>query len=122
MAESIVASISARLDGDTLTDFTIATGTLTIAMTGADFFHGSQNIGTSAENLAKGDIGTPGYILVHNLDATNYVEIGHDETGTFVADVKLKKGEWAFFRCAQATPQARANTGACNIEYVLFED
>ena len=92
----------------------------TIDVTGGDFNYQTQSIATSAEAIALGDIGTPGYMIVHNTDPTNYVEIGYDDTG-FKPTVKLLAGEWALFRHTQATPQAKANSGACVIEYLLIE-
>lgn len=91
-----------------------------VTMTGTDFVHNTQNIATSAEALAKGDITTPGYCMFHNLDGTNYVEIGYDDTG-FKPTVRLNAGEWAMFRCTQAAPQAQANTAAVNLEYIILE-
>lgn len=81
---------------------------------------GTQEVGTSAENLEKGDITTSGYLLIHNLDGTNFVEVGYDDSG-FKNVVKLLAGEWALFRSAQATLQVKADTAACDIEYYLFE-
>ena len=96
-------------------------GQIQVTVTGNYFVNQVQLIGTSAEDLYKGDITTPGYILAQNIGPTNYIEIGHDETGTFVADVKLLVNEWALFRCAQAAPQARANTANCSLEYSMIE-
>lgn len=79
-----------------------------------------QAIGTSAENLAVGDVATPGYGYYKNLDATNYVEIGKD-SGGFVAFVKLKPGEDCWFPIAASiTIQAKADTASCNLYYKIF--
>ena len=81
----------------------------------------TQEIGTSAENLGKGEITTPGWFMAHNLDATNFVEIGYDDTG-FKNVVKILAGEWAGpFRLAQAAPQAKADTAAVDLEYIMLE-
>jgi hypothetical protein len=82
---------------------------------------GTQAVGfAAAENLGKGDITTCGYLLIHNLDGTNFVQVGYDDGG-FKPLVKLLAGEWSLFRLAQSSPQVKADTGACNIEYWLFE-
>lgn len=96
-------------------------GVVNVDVTGGDYVYRKQNIGTSAENLAQGEIGTPGYMIAHNLDGANYVEIGYDDSG-FKPTVRLNAGEWALFRHTQATPQAKADTSACDIEYLLVED
>jgi hypothetical protein len=80
----------------------------------------TQTIGTSAEALDIGDITTPGYIIIKNLDATNYVTIRMGSTGADV--VKLKAGEFALFRLASTNPFALANTGACQVLFALIED
>lgn len=98
-----------------------APGSVDVTITGDHAIHKTQEIGTSAENLDKGEITTPGYGLFHNLDGTNFVEIGYDDTG-FKPTVKIESGEWALFRLAQATPQAKADTAACDLEFILIED
>ena len=90
-----------------------------ITVTGDAFNHDVQSIGTSEEVLAQGaDLGTPGYVLVINLDATNYVEIG---STTGVYDIKLLAGEPALYRHNSATIYAKANTAACLVEYIIIE-
>lgn len=79
-----------------------------------------QEIGTSEEALDIGDVGTAGYLLLKNLDDTNYVTIrpGAGETDL----VKLKAGEVAMFRLALDGPYAIADTAACDVELTLIED
>ena len=90
-----------------------------ITVTGDAFTHGVQEVGTSEEELAQGaEVGTPGYVLVINLDSTNYVEIG---STTGVYDIKLLAGEAALYRHNSATIYARANTAACKVEYIVIE-
>ena len=91
-----------------------------VTVTGDAFTHGVQAIGTSEEAVAQGaDLATPGYMLIINLDDTNYVEIG---STTGVYDIKLKAGEFALYRHNSATVYAKANTDTCNVEYCLIED
>jgi hypothetical protein len=91
-----------------------------VDITGDAFTHEVQGIGTSEEELAQGaDLGTPGYVFIKNLDATNYVEVG---STTGVYDIKLKAGEIAVYRHNSATLYAKANTAACNVEYWVIED
>jgi hypothetical protein len=91
-----------------------------VTITGDAYNSAVQSIGTSEEEVAQGaEVGTPGFVFVHNMDATNYIEIG---STTGVYDIKLKAGEWAIYRHNSATIYAKANTGACLLEYIIFED
>ena len=90
-----------------------------ITVTGDAFEDAVQEVGTTEEALAQGaDVGTPGYLFVKNLDATNYVEIG---STTGVYDIKLLAGEFAIYRHNSATIYAKANTAACLVHYCLIE-
>lgn len=92
---------------------------ISVDVTGDAFTHEVQSVGTTEEALAQGaDLGTPGYILIKNLDATNYVEVG---STTGVYDIKLLAGEIALYRHNSATIYAKANTAACLVEYALIE-
>jgi len=94
--------------------------TKSITITGDTYTSGVQSVGTSEEELPQGaDLGTPGFVVVQNLDATNYVEIGHT---TGVYGVKCKAGEPAVFRLDGTTLYAKANTAACLVKYTIFED
>lgn len=79
-----------------------------------------QTIGTSEEALDIGDIGTCGFIIGKNLDATNYIEIrpGSGETDL----VKVGPGEPFMFRLAMSGPYAIADTASCDIEFLIVED
>ena len=95
------------------------TENITVDVTGDAFTHEVQSVGTTEEELAQGaDLGTPGYILIINHDTTNYVEVG---STTGVYDIKLIAGDVALYRHNSATVYAKANTGACLVEYVLCE-
>jgi spore coat protein U-like protein len=80
---------------------------------------GTQSVGTSYEALDFGDMGTtPGYVMLQNLDPTNYVEISSDGGATYC--IRLKAGSSSvaggiavFFNNSLTTWGARANTAAC---------
>jgi hypothetical protein len=80
-----------------------------------------QIVGTSAEALDLGDVTTPGMIIVHNCDETNFVQFGHDDTGFVAGDVKLPAGHWNMFHMNQAAPYVKADTADVEIEYLLLE-
>jgi hypothetical protein len=90
-------------------------------MSGADFVHKTQLIGTSEEAIQLGsDIGTNGWFMAVNRDPTNFIKI---RAATGVADTcKLLPGEPCLFRLAGAAPYAIADTGACQLEYLLIEE
>lgn len=90
-----------------------------IDVTGDKHIDMVQEIGTSEEALSLGEAGAGGYMLLENLDTTNYIEI---RANTGVADlVKLKAGEVAMFRtAADAVPYAIANTAACDLRIIII--
>ena len=70
---SIVVSMSFEKGGA----ITQRSESIEVTVTGNAFSHEVQVVGTTEEQLAQGaDLGTPGYIFIKNLDATNYVEVG----------------------------------------------
>jgi len=93
-----------------------------IDVSGTDYIHKTQTIGTTAEALDIGDITTCGIMVVKNLDASNYVEISRATFTSGQGTVKLKAGEKYPFRLGSNTPYALANTSPVEIEYMIFED
>lgn len=93
---------------------------LGISISGDSFVHGTQAIGTTEEQLAQiADLGDPGYVLLKNLDDTNYIEIG---ATTGVYSIRLRSGEIALYRHNSATIYVKANTAECLLEYIIIED
>lgn len=122
MADEITITNSASLSNGTYKDQLTFGGTFRIDQSSAGSAGGIRAIGTSAENLTMTDISTPGILYVKNLDATNFVEIGVDNTG-FVAMAKLEPGDPpAQFRVADSTTiQLKADTASCNIQFWVME-
>lgn len=88
---------------------------------------GIQEIGFAAHEVIDiGDVGTEGWCIFRNLDATNFVEIGIDVAAAFKPVIRLEKdGEPACFRVspvAGATLYAQADTAAVKLEYQILED
>jgi len=121
MANEITLTIKDRVSNSGYkTDW--ANGQNSITQTAQGAASGIQAVGTSAENIAGGDVSTPGILFLKNLDGTNFVEFGKDNTG-FVAVGKLEAGEEAVFRVADSTTiQLKADTAACDVMYLLLED
>jgi hypothetical protein len=88
-------------------------------ISGSTYTDTIQTIGTSAEAIVFGDIGTPGYYMLQNLDATNYVEISHDAGATYshklFAGSATAPGDFMITRNNGGAVHARANTAAINL-------
>ena len=93
---------------------------VSIDMSGDSLTHGVQGIPTGGEVLAESDeLGTAGLCFIKNLDTVNYITVGSDATANHT--IKLKAGESTLFRAAGSV-YAKANTAACNVEYIIIED
>lgn len=79
-----------------------------------------SNAAHSALDLAG--VSTPGFMVVQNLDPTNYIEVGIDVGGTFYAFLKLKPGEQGMVRLGTTAPYALANTAPAKLFYVIYAD
>ena len=91
-----------------------------IDMTGESVTHSVQEIPTGGEILVEGDVlGTVGYVYIKNLDNTNFVTVGSHATDNHT--IKLKPSECCLFRAAGSV-YVKANTSACNVEYIVIED
>jgi len=97
-----------------------------ITVSGSEFIHGVQSIGTSEEVVqAIADIATEGFFIGRNLDTTNFITLGYADVsvGDDARPIKMKAGEPCLFRiAADSALYALADTGACRLEYWIFED
>ena len=80
-----------------------------------------HSIGTTEESITLTDVSTNGFVLLHNLDSTNYVQWGF---ATGVYGGRMKAGETAGpFRLEPgATLYLKANTAACRVRVIAYED
>lgn len=77
---------------------------------------GTVSIGTSEEDVSFGDLATPGWMVMTNLDATNYVDWGPNSGGSMVLCGRLYPGQSAqFFLHPSVTLRMKANTAACDV-------
>lgn len=84
---------------------------------------GVITVGTAEEDLTPTDISTNGWLILHNLDNTNYVTYGPKSGGSMVAFGKLKPGEHVSLRLAPTVIiRWQANTSAVKVYYQLLED
>lgn len=121
MANELTLSFSSKLTKGTLSVPQWSVPALLVTVSGDNPVENTQSVGTSAEALVLGDVGTCGYFMAKNLDATNYVEIFPDNAGS-AASAKLKAGEVALFRLGTSTPYAKANTASCRLQYRIIPD
>lgn len=92
-----------------------------VTMTGDELVNVTQVVGTTAELVSFGDItGAPGEVVIKNLDATNYIEIGGD-SGLTVFKTKLLPGRFTVFQPSSATLYAKANTADVRIQLITTE-
>jgi len=111
----MTASLIVNKDGTALN----GTASKVVDMSGSAKIASTQNIGTTTEALAIGDITNMGYLYVKNLDSTNFVLIGlTSPVQASNAMVHLKPGEFALIPTRQETIYAIADTAACNIDIV----
>jgi hypothetical protein len=76
---------------------------------------GIATVGTSDETLALGDISAPGWVIIKNLDATNFVLLGSDGTSY---PIKILPGQTVgpvFWNAAAV--HVKADTADCAVAY-----
>lgn len=82
---------------------------------------GFVTIGMTEETQALGELGTIGWVIMHNLDDTNFVQWGF---ATGVYGGRMEPGEKAGpFRLDPGTTlYMKADTAACKVYIAAFED
>ena len=113
------ATIKAALsfyDGDT--SEVMSDGPTTFSLTGTKILRNRQTVGTSAEVLIVGDITSPGYAIIKNLDSTNYIEV--QAGASEVAPIKVSAGKFCVVEFTVAAPYVIADTASVEIEYLLL--
>lgn len=89
--------------------------------TGVGQFDVKPSIGTSEESITFTDIATNGWAMFTNMDATNYVEWGFS-TGVYGGKMKPQESAGPFRVNPGATVYLKANTAACRVRVVMYED
>ena len=91
-----------------------------VTVTGDEYQQFVQSVGTSAEAIPLGDVGTAGFVMLRNLDTTNFITISTDAAAHANPCNKMFPGEFCLFRAA-AAPYAKADTAACRMEVTIIE-
>ena len=74
---------------------------------------------SAAETISFGDISTPGFCFVRNLDPSNYVTL----SSTGGAFSRVEAGEIGGWRLDPSmTLSAQADTAACKVQFVILSD
>lgn len=104
-------------DADTSSELTKA---ITSTLSNRGFTADIQSIGTSEEAITLGETTSPGYMLIINLDATNYVELKTGSSGTIFAKLDANGG-CALLKLGSGaqTPYAIANSAACLVRKLI---
>ena len=80
-------------------------------------------VGTSEEDVPIGDVATLGWLVMKNLDDTNYVTWGPKSAGAMVAVGRLEPGEPAVFRLEPGiTLRWVADTAEVKVDLRIYED
>lgn len=90
-------------------------------LTGTGYVAEEQTIGTSWELIDLTDVGTLGFLMVHNKDETNYVQIAtaNDDSGIF--GKILPGGTLPVDVQTGATYYLKANTAPVNVDILATE-
>lgn len=108
-------------DADGVTD-TLSIAALEVTLGVKVFSHQKILVATSEQAVNITGITTLGYAMFINRDETNFVEI---RTGTGATKfIKLEAGEVALFRFGSGitAPFIIADTAACLVEVIIFND
>jgi hypothetical protein len=121
MADEITIQLFAQLVNGLLKD-TFAPGQITPNQTTQGMHSAVVVVGFAAEeDLTIGDVATAGWIILHNLDSTNFVTYG-PKPATMEAFGKLNAGEFALFYLASGvTLRWQANTANVKVKVHIWE-
>ena len=88
-----------------------------VDVAGDSYVHSNQEFTTSSVALVEpAAIGTPGYVFVKNNHASNYIDVGLDNSFT----MRLLAGQFAIFPAAAAI-YAKAEGAGSDLEYIIVE-
>lgn len=92
------------------------------------YISGIVSVGTSEEAIPLGEVSSPGWFFAKNLDPTNYVEVLTGTGGPAFARLRpatvSQPGHFCLLPLGTGVtaPFWVANTGACRVQYWLFDN
>jgi len=122
MADELKVQLKSTLTNGGLSE-TFGTSTFLSFDQNVQGSHGTTAIvGTGEEIMTSGDITTPGWLFMKNLDTGNYVEYGPDSSG-MVTFGKLKPSEVACMRIhPNVVVKWKADTADCRVQMLFLDD
>jgi hypothetical protein len=123
MANEITASCSLRVaNGYLQSNLTTGARSITQAVAKGPT-PGTVNVGTTEEVISFAELTTLGIVQIINLDTANFVQFGPESSGAMVATIRLNPGEPNQFRLEPGvTYRAKADTAACNVQFMAFNN
>lgn len=120
MADEITVSVSLAYEDSEFADEILAVSEKLATVASKKYIKAKQNIGTSEEAIALGEVTSPGWGVFINRDLTNFINLKVATGGAIFA--KLLPGEVACLRLGSGAqvPYAIADTAACQMEYMLI--
>lgn len=118
MAKELTVTVALSLSKGNLKE-TAAPGNISVDVSGSKFERKIVNVGTAEEEIDLGDIVTPGFVLLRNLDGTNYVQAGGV---TDAYSVRCKPGEPALFRLDSGSLFLKASGAPCDVDILVIAD
>ena len=115
------ATLSTMASVNDTTSGVSVSATKTVTATGTALDLRILEIGTDEEEVTiSTEIGDCGICFIHNLDSTNYVEVGFS---TESYPIKILAGQFALMPIAAATASLffKANTAACDVKFYCHE-
>ena len=101
-------------------NFTEQPSKLNITQAGSEYTEGIMTVGTTTHvAITLGAVGTPGPSYFRNLDTTNTIQIGTDNSGTFVPAVNLPATEFCLHR--PVTPYVKSAVATTRLQYIIVE-
>lgn len=115
---SVTSILSASKNGASVS----ATHSLKQTMAGDQMISNVQIVGTASESILLGDVTTPGWVYLRNLDSTNFVSISVLATAVAgTSFTKLEAGESCLFKAVSTQLTAIADTAPVNLQVVVIE-
>ena len=122
MAREITVNITAQLKNGALLD-AFTPGAINVTQTTASANSRIIDAATSDTAYSFADVTTMGWLILQNLDPTNYVAYGPTSGGALVNFGKMKPLEYAILRLYPGiTFRMQANTGVCKVLAKLWND
>ena len=91
-------------------------------VTGETALSGRMSVGLTAETIPKGDIGTIGAVVLWNLDVSNFIAVGDDADSPSIKLYPNGSGlNFCLVPWGATNVSVKADTGACEMDYILVE-